>query len=230
MPAGPLSFAILEDLRRLSSPTVANAIETFNYRSRAEGFMRAEIRCMFPELPPLVGYAATARIMAGRPPGEGRRIPPERWWDYLLTLPEPRVVVMQDLDRPSLGAFWGEVQANIHRALGCAGTITDGGVRDLVEVAALGFAFFAAHVQVSHAYVHLVDFGGPVSVGGLLVQPGDLLHADRHGVVQVPLDLAAKIPDGAAAVERQEREIIGACQAPDFTPERLKTTWRRVRG
>ncbi len=230
MPAGPLSPAILEDLRRLSSPTVANAIETFNYRSRAEGFMRAEIRCMFPELPPLVGYAATARIMAGRPPAEGRRIPPERWWDYLLTLPEPRVVVMQDLDRPSLGAFWGEVQANIHRALGCAGTITDGGVRDLVEVAALGFAFFAAHVQVSHAYVHLVDFGGPVSVGGLLVQPGELLHADRHGVVQIPLDLAAKIPQGAAAVERQEREIIGACQAPDFTPDRLKSTWRRVRG
>lgn len=230
MPSAPLASAILEDLRRLSSPTVANAIETFNYRPRSEGFMRAEIRCMFPEFPPLVGYAATARIMADRPPAEGHRIPPERWWDYLLTLPEPRVVVMQDLDRPSLGAFWGEVQANIHRALGCAGTITDGGVRDLVEIAALGFAFFAAHVQVSHAYVHLVDFGGPVSVGGLLVQPGDLLHADRHGVVQVPLDLAPKIPQGAAAVERQEREIISACQAPDFTPERLKSTWRRVRG
>ena len=157
-------------------------------------------------------------------------VPPERWWDSLLELPAPRIVVMQDLDRPSLGAFWGEVQANIHRALGCAGAITDGGVRDLQEVSALGFSLFAAEVQVSHAYVHLVDFGGPVSVGGLLVRPGDLLHGDRHGVVQVPLDLAARIPEAAAAVDRQEREIITACQAPDFTPERLKTTWRHLRG
>jgi len=102
-------------------------------------------------------------------------------------------------------------------------------VRDLQEVSALGFSLFAAEVQVSHAYVHLVDFGGPVSVGGLLVQPGDLLHGDRHGVVQIPLDLAAKIPEAAAAVERQEREIIAACQAPDFTPEQLKATWRRLR-
>ncbi len=229
MPSDPLGPGILEGLRRLSSPTVANAIETFNCRLRSEGFMRAEIRCMFPELPPLVGYAATARIMASRPPAEDRRIPPERWWDYLLGLPAPRVVVMQDLDRPSLGAFWGEVQANIHRALGCAGVITDGGVRDLQEVSALGFSLFAAEVQVSHAYVHLVDFGGPVSVGGLLVRPGNLLHGDRHGVVQVPLDLAARIPEAATAVERQEREIIAACQAPDFTPEQLKTTWRRLR-
>jgi len=230
MPSDPLSPATLEALRRLSSPTVANAIETFNYRPRSEGFMRAEVRCMFPEFPPLVGYAATARIMASRPPDQERRITPERWWDYLLSLPTPRVVVIQDLDCPSLGAFWGEVQANIHRALGCIGAITDGGVRDLPEVAALGFAFFAAAVQVSHAYVHLVDFGGPVSVGGLLVRPGDLLHGDRHGVVQIPLELAARIPDAAGAVERQEREIIAACQGPDFTPERLKSTWRRLRG
>ncbi|MGH7379555.1 MAG: RraA family protein [Candidatus Methylomirabilales bacterium] len=230
MPSAPLSPAILEGLRRLSSPTVANAIETFNCRPRSEGFMRAEIRCMYPDLPPLVGYAATARIMASRPPAEGTRIFPERWWDYLLSLPAPRVVVMQDLDRPSLGAFWGEVQANIHRALGCAGAITDGGVRDLQEVSALGFSLFAAEVQVSHAYVHLVDFGGPVSLRGLLFRPGDLLHGDRHGVVQIPLDLAAKIPEAAAAVERQEREIIAACQAPDFAAEQLKITWRRLRG
>ncbi len=122
------------------------------------------------------------------------------------------------------------MQANIHRALGCAGAITDGGVRDLQEVSALGFSLFAAEVQVSHAYVHLVDFGGPVSLRGLLFRPGDLLHGDRHGVVQIPLDLAAKIPEAAAAVERQEREIIAACQGPDFTPEQLKTTWRRLRG
>jgi regulator of RNase E activity RraA len=168
--------------------------------------------------------------MASRPPEQARRILPEHWWDYLLSLPAPRVVVIQDLDRPALGAFWGEVQANIHRALGCVGAITDGGVRDLEEVEALGFAFFAAQIHVSHAYVHVVDFGGPVSVGGLLVRPGDLLHGDRHGVVQIPRELAPRIPEAAGAVERQEREIIATCQGADFTPERLKTTWRRLRG
>ncbi len=90
MASDPLGPGVLEALGRLSSPTLANAIETFNCRPRSEGFMRTEIRCMFPELPPLVGYAATARIMATRSPAEGHRIPPERWWDYLLGVSPPR--------------------------------------------------------------------------------------------------------------------------------------------
>ena len=99
----------------------------------------------------------------------------------------PRVVVMHDVDEPrGQGAYWGEVQANIHRALGCLGVVTDGTVRDLPEAEAVGFQFFSAHVSVSHAYVHMVDFGIPVKVGGLVDPPGDLLHGDQHGVVVVP--------------------------------------------
>jgi len=121
------------------------------------------------------------------------------------------------------------VQANIHRALGCAGVITDGSVRDLDEVRALGFQFAAAHVSVSHAYVHMVDFGLPVKVGGLWVAPGDLVHADQHGVVTIPAEIAGRIPEAVAKVEADERKIIGCCQAPDFSSERLKALYGQIR-
>ncbi|PYM79095.1 MAG: hypothetical protein DME09_22060, partial [Candidatus Rokuibacteriota bacterium] len=120
-------------------------------------------------------------------------------------------------------------QANIHKALGCAGVITDGAVRDLDEVRTLGFQFVAAHISVSHAYVHLVDFGLPVKVGGLWVKPGDLVHADQHGVVTIPPDLAPKIPDAVAKIEATERRIISLCQSREFSAERLKALYREIR-
>ena len=120
------------------------------------------------------------------------------------------MIVVHDLDEPrGQGAQWGEVQANIHRALGCVGVVTDGSVRDLDEVRALGFQFAAAHVSVSHAYVHMVDFGLPVKLGGLWVKPGDLVHADQHGVVTIPPEIATRIPEAIAKVEADERKIIG---------------------
>src|SRR5206468_12993659 len=130
----------LEALRRLNTPTIANAIETFNVRPRNLGFTSPEIRCMFPEFEPIVGFAATATIMAEQP-GEGtRKASRPEYWDYLAGVPAPRIAVIQDLDQPpAVGSFWGEVNANIHRALGCAGTITNGGVRDLDEVREIGF-------------------------------------------------------------------------------------------
>lgn len=218
-------------LRRYSSPSIANAIETFNTVPRNEGFMGPEIRGLFPELGPMVGYAVTAMIRADLEPDRSQRVPVQEWWDYILTLPAPRVLVMQDLDNPRpVGAYWGEVQANLHRALGCVGTISDGGVRDLDEVRRLGFHFFAPHVLVSHAYVHLVRIGVPVRVGGLVVRPGDLLHGDQHGVVRVPDELAREAPAAAARVEATEREIIACSQSPDFTVDRLKDTWKKLRG
>jgi regulator of RNase E activity RraA len=141
-----------------------------------------------------------------------------------------RVVVLHDLDDPpGIGAYWGEVQSNIHRALGCVGTVTDGSVRDLDEVHDLGFHFFAGGVAVSHAYVHLVDFGSPVEVGGLTVRPGDLLHGDQHGVLSIPLEIARDVADGVVQVERREREIIGYCQSRGFTREGLEALFRRSR-
>ncbi len=217
-------------LRALSSPTVANAIETFRVRPREAGYLAPGIRALFAELGPVVGYAVTALIRAERPPAPDRRASTFAWWDYVASMPAPRVVVMHDLDRPQgQGAFWGEVQATIHRALGCAGVVTDGSVRDLDEVRALGFQMCAAHVCVSHANVHLVDFGVPVKVGGVWIRPGDLLHGDQHGVVVVPADLAPRIPEAAARLAAEERRILDACRADGFTLDRLKAVYRTVR-
>ena len=221
---------MIEALRKITSPSVANAIETFNVRPRNQGYMSGDLRALFPELGPLVGHAVTALIRAEPAPVDGHRASTFGYWDFIQTIPEPRVVVVHDLDEPrGQGSQWGEVQANIHKALGCAGVITDGAVRDLDEVRTLGFQFVAAHISVSHAYVHLVDFGLPVKVGGLWVKPGDLVHADQHGVVTIPPDLAPKIPDAVAKIEATERRIISLCQSREFSAERLKALYREIR-
>lgn len=219
----PLDPQLLDELRRISSPTIANAIETFTVRPRSAGFVASEIACRFPRLGPLVGYAVTALIRAEQAPIEGHRAAEFAWWDHVAASPGPRVVVMHDVDEPrGQGAYWGEVQANIHKALGCLGTVTDGTVRDLPEAEALGFHFFSSHVSVSHAYIHMVDFGLPVKVAGLVVRPGDLLHGDQHGVVVIPPEIAARIPEAAQRIEARERTMIAACQKPGVTPDELK--------
>jgi len=219
----PLDPKILDELRKISSPTIANAIETFDVRPRSVGFVSSEIVCRFPRLGAMLGYAVPALIRAEHPPIEGHRAGESAWWDYVAERPGPRVVVMQDIDEPrGQGAYWGEVQANIHKALGCVGVVTDGTVRDLPEAEALGFHFFSAHVSVSHAYIHMVDFGLPVKVGGLWIRPGDLLHGDQHGVVAIPLDIAARIPEAAARIEARERKMIAVCQKPGVTLDELR--------
>jgi len=221
---------VIDALRKISSPSIANAIETFNVRPRNQGFMSSEIRCLFPELGPLVGHAVTAVIRAEPQPLEGHRSSTFRWWDYVLSIPAPRVIVVHDLDEPrGQGAQWGEVQANIHKALGAVGTITDGSVRDLDEVRALGFQFAAAHVSVSHAYVHMVDFGLPVKLGGLWVKPGDLIHCDQHGAVTIPPDLVPKVADAVRRVEADERKIIEVCQSREFSADKLKELYKQIR-
>ena len=220
----------IDALRKITSPSVANAIETFNVRPREEGNLSSDIRALFPEMGPMVGHAATAAIRSEKGPIEGHRASLYQWWDFVLSLPAPRVVVVHDLDDPrGQGAQWGEVQANIHRALGCVGVITDGSVRDLDEVRALNFQFCAAHVSVSHANVHMVDFGIPVKVGGVWVKPGDLVHGDQHGVVVVPPEVAAGIPEAIAKVEAAEKRIISVCQSGDFTVDKLKALYQQIR-
>ena len=217
----PLGPGALDDLRSLSSPTIANAIETFGVRSREEGFVDSTVRCRFPELGPLVGYACTAVILSGQPAAPKRHVRRRDYWAYVQTSPQPRVSVMQDLSEPVRGSFWGEVNANIHRALGCVGVVTNGAVRDLDEMRALGFHAFASAVTVSHAFAHLEDFNRPVRIGGLLVHPGDLLHADQHGVVVVPPEVARDVAARGREIERQERVIIDLCQSPDFSLDKL---------
>jgi len=225
-----LSRTQVEALKQLSSPTVANAIETFKIRPREDGNLSTDIRALFPELGSMVGYAVTGLIRAERGPVEGHRASTFGWWDYIQTIPAPRVVVIHDLDDPrGQGAQWGEVQASIHRALGCVGVVTDGSVRDLNEVRGLGFQFCASHVSVSHANIHLVDFNLPVKVGGVWINSGDLIHGDQHGVVMIPQAIAEQVPDAAARVDADERRIIDLCRSPEFSAERLKSLYRQVR-
>jgi len=192
--------------------------------------MSPEIRCLFPDLGVMVGYAVTARILANQPPDEGYQTLLFDYWDYVSTGPEPRVVVIQDLDQPlATESYWGEVNGNINRALGCVGVVTNGGVRDLDEVHALGFHFFAAQVLVSHGYAHVVDFGTPVNVGGIIISAGDLLHADKHGVVVIPHEVARRVTTAAATIEATERRIINYCKSPEFSAGGLKVLWQETR-
>lgn len=208
-------------LQRLTTPTVANAIETFGLQSQATGFLDSTIRAMVTGSSPLVGYACTARMRSATAPvadGGGMR---RRAWEHILSMPAPRVVVVEDLDEAPVGALWGEVQANIHRALGCVGVVTNGGVRDLDEVRTLGFQFFAGSVMVSHAYAHLVEVGEPVTVGGMTIAPGDLLHGDQHGITVIPPTCARDLPRAAREIEARERKIIELCRSPEFSIDRL---------
>jgi 4-hydroxy-4-methyl-2-oxoglutarate aldolase len=223
MPDNPLSPEEIAALRRFSTPSISNAIERFDVRPRHHGFTGPEIHCMFPDLPSIVGYASTATIAAEQPAAPGRAPQVGDYWAFIQSLPAPRIAVIQDLDQPrATGSFWGEVNGNIHRALGCVGVVTDGGVRDLEEVRALGFQFLASAAIVSHAYVHLVDFGIPVKVGGLWVRPGDLIHADRHGAITIPHEIAREVAAAAAEVEAGERAVIEHCQSKEFNVERLQ--------
>jgi regulator of RNase E activity RraA len=219
----PLSAAELKRLQDYSTPTLSNAIEVFEVRPRSEGYMNAAIRCLQPLAKPMVGYAATGRFRCAEPAGAGEAASRYEFWDWLLRIPEPRVVVLQDLDEPpAVGSFWGEIMATIHMALGCVGTVTNGGVRDLDEVRALGFHYFAAQVVVSHAYVHLVDFGTPVAVGGVTVRSGELIHADQHGVLLIPAEVAPYLAEVAEAYEGIEQEFLRRVRAPGLDLDRLR--------
>lgn len=212
--------ATLKALAEIDCPSICNAIEGFNVQPKNQGFMLPEIKSVFQDLAPVVGYAVTGVISANRP--EGRNVAREDWWDLIVSVPEPRFIVLHDIDNPPLGAYWGEVQSNIHKALGAVGVATDGTVRDLDEVHDLGFRFFAKEVSVSHAYVHLVEIGIPVTVGGLTVSTGDLLHGDKHGVSSIPFEIADKIPEMVATIAEYERQTIGLCQSSAFSMEKLK--------
>ncbi len=223
----------VEEFRRLSTCVVASAIENFHVRLPNTGFADSKVRCIFEDLPPVAGYAVTARIRSATPPMEGRRYhyALTDWWDHILSVPAPRVAILEDLDDPpGLGAFIGEVNANLLLALGCEGLVTNGAVRDLAEVRSAGFSMFAGNVSVSHAYAHIFDFGGPVIVAGLQVRPGDLIHADRHGVHTIPLEIAARVPAAADEILRRRKRIVSASKAPDFSVQKLRAAVNQLDG
>ena len=224
-----LTESLLDELRALNSPSVSNAVELFNVRPRNQGFASGEIKCIFPHFPVMVGYAVTGTIRANTQPPPDARARTLALYDHVLSLPAPRVVVLKDLDNPpAVGSFWGEVNGNTFKAHGCIGVVTDGGVRDVDEVEGIGFHYFARSVIVSHAYIHVVDVGIPVEIGGLTIRPGDLIHADKHGVMTIPHDIAPLIPEAARRIEERERALINYCKSPEFTSEGLRELQQRL--
>ena len=224
--ANPLTPAQLDELRQLSTAVTASAIETFGVRLRNTGFADSRIGCVFKEASPVVGYAATARIRSAEPPMEKHSYfyyDRADWWNHILTIPAPRIVVIEDIDeRPGLGAFVGAVHAQILQALGCVALATNGSVRDLPEIRSTGFQLFASNVAVSHAYAHVFDFGGKVRVGGLDVVPGDLIQGDLHGVQTIPLEIAEKVPAAAREILNRRKRLADLCRSKDFSVKKLE--------
>jgi regulator of RNase E activity RraA len=213
-------------LRSIDTPTVCNLIEIVAPELRGAGYTVSHLHCPFPDLAPMVGFAKTVTIRA-RDKVSGPSYMQKRldYLDYVGGAPQPSVVLIQDLDEPAgYGAFWGEVQTNVHKALGCLGTVTNGSVRDIPAVA-LDFQMLAGSISPSHAYVHVVDFGIPVTIHGMAAKSGDLIHADRHGAVVVPVDKIDAMRDALDGLMKQEARIIAAAKSGQGV-EAIKAAFR----
>ena len=208
MPRGNFSPELLDKLRAIDSPTISNAIEVFNVRDRTEGFTGHDIKCLFPRLGVMLGYAVTA-ICEDRPgPLLGRQAY-FTWLEAIRDAPKPVVCVFQDAsyDR-SRSCYMGEMMANFAKKLGAVGLITDGGVRDVAEVEELGFHYFAPGAVASHGNFAITRVNVPVTVSNMPVQPGDLIHADVNGVVLIPDDIAERVPDEADKLRQRELQML----------------------
>lgn len=218
-----VSPEILDILRRTDTCSLSNAIETFNVRMRNEGFVNGGIRCLIPELPPVVGYAVTGSIRTTAPPIANLCYYHRTdWWQFVASIPSPKIIVLEDVDRiPGTGAFVGEIHARIARALGCVGYVSNGTVRDMAGLRAADFQCFAAGTSVSHSYAHIVDFGEPIELGGLKVATGDLIHGDCHGVQKVPLEIIDALPAEVDRILRREASLIRFLQSGEFSLDKL---------
>jgi 4-hydroxy-4-methyl-2-oxoglutarate aldolase len=213
-----------EQLQKLDTCTVSNAIERLKGRLRNEGSVSGSaLRCQYPHFAPMLGYAATGRMRSSSTPISGRAYHMNmNWWRYVASIPEPRVMVIEDVDeRPGSGALVGEIHAVIGCALNCIGYVTNGSVRDLLAVESLGFHLFAGNVAVSHMYAHVCEYGEPVEIGGLKILSGDLVHGDRNGVHTIPLSIASDIPGMVSEILAEERELKEFCRSDRFSLQGL---------
>lgn len=227
----PLDGRQIEALRRIDTPTICNLLEMVAPERRGTGYTTRTLQCVFPSLPPMVGYAKTATIRAKEPgplAGDDYMALRFEYFDYVGAGPMPRISVIQDLDdsQPGYGSFWGEVNSNVHKALGCEGVVTNGSVRDL-DMIAPGFQLLAGVIAPSHAFVHLVHFDCEVNVHGMVVRSGDLVHADRHGAVVIPHEVADQVAGAFDLMSRREAVVIEAARAADFSLDKLKAAFKK---
>ena len=219
-------------LTQWDTPTICNALEEIVPERRGHGFTTEPLVALDADLPPICGFARTATIRAAEPPMETAEETAAKraaYYEYVARQPMPAIVVIQDIDpRPGIGAFWGEVQTNVHKGLGAAGAVTNGSFRDVAD-SAKGFNLLGGEVGPSHAYVHVVDFDCQVTVFGLTVSTNDIVHADRHGAVMVPAHAVMKIPEVVDLISRREAKILEAAKAPGFNVEKLKAAMGAAR-
>jgi len=218
------SVDLLDALGKIDSPTIANAIEAFNVRDATEGYTSLELRCMFPDLPPVVGYAVTCTVDSTTPARPQQRNRLAGLYQTVEAAPKPAMVVMMDIGPQRLrGCHTGDVMSTVFKRLGAIAVITDSGVRDLegIRQRAPGFQLFAAGTVVAHGIPTIVEIGVTVNVCGLTVRPGDLLHGDTNGVVSVPQEIAGQVVEQAHKVWQRERELVEYTKGETFTLEGL---------
>jgi len=221
-----LTQSLIRDLQSVDTPTVCNALELLAPERRGYGFTTQALVCARPELPPMVGVARTATIRAAHPShltGQDARDMNDGYYAYVDDGPKPSITVIQDLDdaQRGYGAFWGEVNSAIHRGLGCLGVITDGSIRDIPDIAE-GFQLLADRVVPSHAFVHVVNYGQPITVAGMRVTSGELINADKHGAVVIPWDVAHDVLRTAQQIAERERVLLSAATQPGFNIDKLR--------
>ena len=212
-----LSHAELLQLKRWNTPTIYNGWEQITRRDRTRDAFNLETTQDFmPEMGPMVGYAVTIQFEPSEP-GHRERNPKaaQEYREYVCSQAGPKIVIVQDLDKPrTVGSFWGEVNANTHRALGCVGTITDGAIRDVDEMKNAGFKALARRLCVGHAYSYPVKWNCPVEVFGQTIQPGQLIHADKHGFMAINKDEEAHLLEAAVFMDQNEcQTVIPAARA-----------------
>ncbi len=216
-------------LRALDTPTVCNALDLVDPAFDLHYFTTRPLRCVYPDLPPMVGYARTATIRAVRPPSDKAATAKLRaaYYEYVAEAPGPTVVVMEDLDaeRAGAGCMWGEVNTNIHQRLGALGTVTNGSIRDVPDNAP-GFQILAGGVTPSRAHTHVTSFAEPVTVMGMTVRHGDLIHADQHGAVVIPHHQVDAVIDGAGTITRREQALLASMREPGFGIANLQAALR----
>lgn len=210
-----LSPETLARLAKYDTPTICNVIELFDVRPRNRGYMDNRVKCNFPELPPTVGFAATACFRSDAPPAGGDAYGSiGAQLDQFAKLPGPPVVVFQDLDDPPAAAVFGEVMCSTYQAFGSTGLVTNGAGRDLEQVRALKYPVFTGSTICSHGYCHMLHLGLPVRVGSLMVNNGDLLHGDANGVTSIPIEIASEVADIAGEFLAAEDLVMNYVKAP----------------
>lgn len=223
----PFTQADLDVLTQWDTPTICNGLELIVPDRRAIGFTVEPMVCTDPKAKPIIGLARVGTIRAKEPPRD-KVADRADWYDYVAAGEFPTIAILQDIDdRPGYGAYWGEVQSTIHKALGVLGCVTNGSFRDL-DAWAPGFQMIGGRVGPSHAHVHMVAYGQPVNVFGMNVGHDDVIHADFHGAVVIPADMVKKLPGAIDLCSRREKVILDVCRADDFTPAKLRAALQRA--